>query len=483
MSNHPNIFSFEQFSLSKPVIKAVKNAGYQTPSPIQLKAIPTILSGKDILAQAQTGTGKTAAFALPMLSGIDLNNFTPQILVLTPTRELAIQVSESFAKYGSQLPKLNVSTICGGRGYRDQLRQLKKGSHVIVGTPGRIIDHIKRGTLILSKLKCLVLDEADEMLKMGFKDDVEWVLGHAPKDIQTTLFSATIPQAIKRIAKKYLNAPEEVYIKGKSNTATTVHQQYWPVRGTHKLDALTRILEAQSSDGVIIFVRTKAATIELSDKLKARGFATAAINGDIEQKYRERTIDQLKKGHINILVATDVAARGLDVERIGQVINYDIPFDTESYIHRIGRTGRAGRKGNSILFVAPREERFLKSIERSTKQKIEKFSLPSSKVVTERRIASFKSRISRVLESSKLDSYLRILHDYQEEHGTGTEMLAAALLKLAQEDNPLFIKETNTQDKELHIVENQKRKHRNNRHRSTYNTKHESHRFRRSRRA
>ncbi len=362
---------FADLGLSAPVMASVNEIGYETPSPIQAATIPTLLAGKDLLGQAQTGTGKTAAFALPILSRLKLDQKKPQALVLAPTRELAIQVAEAFQRYANKIPGFNVLPIYGGQGYAPQLSALKRGVHVVVGTPGRVIDHLERGTLDLSELTTLVLDEADEMLRMGFIDDVETVLKKTPEARQVALFSATMPTAIRRIAQTYLKEPKEVTITAKTTTATNIRQRYWFVSGMHKLDALTRILEAEPFEAMIIFARTKAATDELAGKLQARGLAAAAINGDIQQQQREKTIQQLKDGRLDVLVATDVAARGLDVERISHVLNYDIPYDTESSVHRIGRTGRAGRSGEAILFVTPREKGMLRSIERATRQPIE----------------------------------------------------------------------------------------------------------------
>ena len=358
--------TFQQLALSEPILKALNDVGYETPSPIQAETIPLLLSGRDVLGQAQTGTGKTAAFALPALSNIDVNQRDPQILVLAPTRELAIQVAEAFHKYAKHIKGFNVLPIYGGQEYGGQIRSLKRGVHAVVGTPGRVMDHIRKGTLNLDGLKTLVLDEADEMLRMGFIDDVEWILEQTPKTRQIALFSATMPTQVRRIATAHLTNPAEITIKMKTATANLIRQRFWPVSGMHKLDALTRILEAETFDGMIIFVRTRIATVEVAEKLSARGFAASALNGDIPQAQRERTVDQLKKGKLDILVATDVAARGLDVERISHVVNYDIPHDTEAYIHRIGRTGRAGREGDAILFVAPRERRMLNAIERES---------------------------------------------------------------------------------------------------------------------
>jgi len=440
MSN--DVFSqsgFCELGLIKPVLKAVEKAGYETPTPVQAKAIPHVLAGRDLLAQAQTGTGKTAAFALPLLSRIDLKKLEPQVLVLAPTRELAIQVAESFQQYAFQMKGFHVLPIYGGQAYDGQLRRLKRGVHVVVGTPGRVMDHMRRGTLNLKSLNCLVLDEADEMLRMGFIDDIKWILDQIPSEHQMALFSATMPKAIRQIAQKYLNNPVEITIKAQTATVEATRQRYWMVSGFHKLDALTRILEAETFDGVLIFVRTKTATVELSEKLEARGYAAAPINGDIPQSKRERTIEHLKKGKINILVATDVAARGLDVERISHVINYDIPYDTESYIHRIGRTGRAGRSGEAILFVAPREKHMLRSIERATKQKIELLELPSTEVINIKRIANFEQRITDTLAAGGLEFYYDLMEKYLQEHNVPAVEIAAALAKLVQGDEPLLL--------------------------------------------
>ena len=347
--------TFADFELIPEVLAAVRDVGYETPTPIQIPTIPHLLAGRDVVGQAQTGTGKTAAFALPLLSRLDLKRADPQILVLTPTRELAIQVAEAFQTYASHLRGFQVLPVYGGQDYAVQLRQLKRGVHVIVGTPGRLMDHMRRGTLKLSGLRTVVLDEADEMLRMGFIEDVEWILSQTPPQRQVALFSATMPSAIRRIAQQYLRDPAEITIKLRTTTAETIRQRYWIVTGVHKLDALTRLLETEPFDGVLVFVRTRIAAVELADRLQARGYATSALNGDMPQKQREQTITRLKAGKLDILVATDVAARGLDVERISHVINFDIPNDTEAYVHRIGRTGRAGRSGEAILFVAPRE--------------------------------------------------------------------------------------------------------------------------------
>lgn len=432
--------AFAELGLAKPLLDALRDVGYEIPSPIQAQTIPFILTGRDVLGQAQTGTGKTAAFALPLLSQIDLKKTKPQVLVLTPTRELALQVAEAFQRYAAHLPGFHVLPIYGGQEYGSQLRQLKRGVHVVVGTPGRVMDHMRRKTLDLSSLSCMVLDEADEMLRMGFIDAVEWILEQTPAERQTTLFSATMPEAIRRIASRYLKNPEHITIKVKTATAETIQQRYWSVSGLHKLDALTRILETESFDAMLVFVRTKTATIELAEKLEARGHASAALNGDIAQNLRERTIKQLKDGKLDIIVATDVAARGLDVERISHVINYDIPYDTEAYIHRIGRTGRAGRSGQAILFVTPRERHLLRAIEKATRQSIESMELPSTEAVNDKRIARFKQRISDALAVDGLDFFQQLITQYQQEHDVPAINIAAALAKLLQGDAPLLLK-------------------------------------------
>ena len=431
--------SFQQLALSEPILKALNDVGYETPSPIQAETIPLLLSGRDVLGQAQTGTGKTAAFALPALSNIDVNQRDPQILVLAPTRELAIQVAEAFHKYAKHIKGFNVLPIYGGQEYGGQIRSLKRGVHAVVGTPGRVMDHIRKGTLNLDGLKTLVLDEADEMLRMGFIDDVEWILEQTPKTRQIALFSATMPTQVRRIATAHLTNPAEITIKMKTATANLIRQRFWPVSGMHKLDALTRILEAETFDGMIIFVRTRIATVEVAEKLSARGFAASALNGDIPQAQRERTVDQLKKGKLDILVATDVAARGLDVERISHVVNYDIPHDTEAYIHRIGRTGRAGREGDAILFVAPRERRMLNAIERATSKKIELMELPSTELINDKRIAQFKQAIADTLATEDLGLFKHLVEQYQNEHNVPAIEIASALAKLVQGDSPLLL--------------------------------------------
>lgn len=440
MSVEPTIEKgFNELITSRALLRALDDAGYETPTPIQVQMIPEILAGKDVVGQAQTGTGKTAAFALPLLERINLKLTKPQVLVLTPTRELAIQVAEVFQKYAGRMKGFHVLPIYGGQDYERQFQRLKQGAQVVVGTPGRVMDHMRRQTLKLDMLSCLVLDEADEMLRMGFIDDVEWILEQAPKERQIALFSATIPQAIRRIAHKYLNDPVSITIKARTTTVEATRQRFWMVSGFHKLDALTRILEAEPFDGVLVFVRTRTATVELSEKLEARGFLSAPLSGDIAQRQRERTIEHLKKGKLNILVATDVAARGLDVDRISHVINYDIPHDTETYVHRIGRTGRAGRSGEAILFVAPRERRMLHTIEKATKQKIEMMELPSTEIINNQRIARFQQRITDTLAVEELGLFYQIIEQYQQEHNMPALEIAAALAKIVQGDTPLLV--------------------------------------------
>jgi|TARA_B110000977_G_scaffold6457_1_gene9015 ATP-dependent RNA helicase DeaD len=441
MSEHESSVNFKSFGLSEALIKVLDEVGYETPSAIQEQCIPHLLNGHDVIGQAQTGTGKTAAFSLPLIDRIDINTNQVQLLVLAPTRELAIQVSEAIQTYARHLKGLHVLPIYGGQSYDIQLRPLKRGVHVVVGTPGRVMDHIKKGTLKLNSLKALVLDEADEMLRMGFIDDVKWVMEKLPKERQIALFSATMPDVIRRVAEKFLNDPKIVKIKTKTATAQTISQSYWLVSGVNKLDALTRILEVESFDALLIFVRTKTATVDLAEKLSARGFSAEAINGDIVQNQRERTIQQLKKGKIDILIATDVAARGLDVERISHVVNYDIPQDPESYVHRIGRTGRAGREGKAILFVAPRERRMLQTIERITRQPITPMQLPSAKIINEQRVTNFKQRISDTLNNQELGIFEELILSFQKEHEVDAFKIASALALMAQGTEPLLLSE------------------------------------------
>ncbi len=430
---------FTDLNLSAPILKALKEVGYETPSPIQASTIPHLLENRDVLGTAQTGTGKTAAFALPILSRIDIKQVTPQALVLAPTRELAIQVAEAFQRYAAHIPKFHVLPIYGGQSYGPQLQALRRGVHVVVGTPGRVIDHLEKGSLDLSKLKTLVLDEADEMLRMGFIEDVERILQETPESRQTALFSATMPAQVKRIATTYLNDPAEVMVAAKTTTNTNIRQRYWLVSGMHKLDALTRILEAEPFDGMIIFSRTKIGTEELAERLLARGFSAGAINGDMQQAARERMIGQLKEGKIDILVATDVAARGLDVERISHVVNYDVPYDPESYTHRIGRTGRAGRSGEAILFITPRERNLLKLIERTTRQAVTPMTLPTLQAVNDVRVQRFKDQITDALSQEGLSFFETLVSEYESEHNIPAVEIAAALAMMACGGKPLLI--------------------------------------------
>ncbi len=446
MTTDSIVSSFQELNLPKPLLLALQEAGYESPTPIQAATIPHVMAGKDMIAQAQTGTGKTAAFALPLLAKIDTEQAYPQVLVLTPTRELALQVAEAFQTYGAHLKDIHILPIYGGQEYGRQIRQLKRGVHVVVGTPGRIMDHMRRGTLNLDGLKTLVLDEADEMLRMGFVDDVDWILQQTPAERQVALFSATMPAPIRRIAQQHLREPEEIKIKVKTSTAETIRQRYCLINPHAKLDALTRILEAEDFEATILFVRTKNATVELAEKLAARGYAAAPLNGDIPQHQRQRTVEQLKNGKLDVLVATDVAARGLDVQRISHVINYDIPLDTESYVHRIGRTGRAGRTGEAILFVTPREKRLLNAIERATKQKVELMKLPTTEVINHQRMARFKQRITDTLATEDVAFFRNLLQQYQEEHDIPAIDIAAALAKQLQGNDPLILDKETRQD-------------------------------------
>ncbi|TLK50991.1 DEAD/DEAH box helicase [Glutamicibacter sp. V16R2B1] len=446
-SDEPTVL-FSELGLDARVLASVVDLGYEKPSPIQAATIPLLLEGRDVVGLAQTGTGKTAAFALPALSRMaevaDLNgpSRTPQILVLAPTRELALQVAEAFTSYAKHLDDFTVLPVYGGAPYGPQLAGLRRGAQVVVGTPGRVIDHINKGSLDLSNLQYMVLDEADEMLRMGFAEEVDKILEATPEDKQVALFSATMPRAIRRIASEYLRNPEEVSVKSKQSTGTNITQRYLQVMGAHKLDAMTRILESEDFDGVITFVRTKMATEDLADKLKARGFTAAAINGDIPQQQRERTVENLRAGKIDILVATDVAARGLDVERISHVINYDIPHDTESYVHRIGRTGRAGRSGDAILFMTPREKYLLRAIEKATRQPVSMMQLPTVESVNNRRIQKFTDRIDQTIVGQDLSAFREIVEKFATEHEELDHLeIAAALALMAQGGRPLLMEE------------------------------------------
>lgn len=431
--------TFSQLDLPEPLLRAVTELGYETPSPIQAAAIPKLLAGEDLLGQAQTGTGKTAAFALPLLARLDPAQNEPQILVLAPTRELAIQVAEAFQAYARFMPAFHVLPLYGGQSYTNQLKSLKRGSQVIVGTPGRILDHLDRGTLKLDKLRAIVLDEADEMLRMGFIDDVQTIMDATPAGRQVAMFSATMPSQIRAIAQKHLKNAHEIKIESKTSTVERITQRYVMLDGNQKLDALTRVLEGEEYDASIIFVRTKSATEEIAEKLGARGYAVACLNGDMNQANREQTIRRLKASQIDVIVATDVAARGLDVERISLVINYDIPYDSEAYVHRIGRTGRAGREGKAILFVSPRERRLLRTIELATRQPIEKMSLPTGEVIEQRRIESFRELLANTIEAKNLSFFQDLINDWHEKLETTDADLAAALLFMAQKGQPLNV--------------------------------------------
>ncbi|WP_460773353.1 DEAD/DEAH box helicase [Microbacterium sp. GXF7504] len=434
--------TFSDLGLDAAVLKALKEVGYETPSAIQAATIPLLMAGRDVIGMAQTGTGKTAAFALPVLSQLDPGAAKPQALVLAPTRELALQVCEAFESYASHLKGVRVLPIYGGQGYGTQLSALRRGVQVVVGTPGRIMDHLDKGTLDLSELRFLVLDEADEMLRMGFAEDVETILAETPAEKQVALFSATMPAQIRRISQQYLRDPEEITVKAKTATSANITQRYLVVSYPQKVDALTRILEVENFDGMIVFVRTKNETETLAEKLRARGYTAAAISGDVAQAQRERTVNQLKSGKLDILVATDVAARGLDVERISHVVNYDLPIDTESYVHRIGRTGRAGRTGDAISFVTPRERRMLTAIERATRQPLTQMQLPSVEDVNATRLTRFDDAITAALEQTeRIDRFRDIIAHYVEHHDVPEVDVAAALAVVAQGETPLLLSE------------------------------------------
>ena len=446
-----NEVMFADLGIDGRILAALTDIGYEKPSPIQAATIPLLLEGRDVVGVAQTGTGKTAAFAIPALSRLaelaDLNGpaNTPQVLVLAPTRELALQVAEAFGSYAKYLDNFTVLPVYGGSAYGPQLAGLRRGAQVVVGTPGRVIDHINKGSMDLSDLQYVVLDEADEMLRMGFAEEVDKILEATPEDKQVVLFSATMPSSIRRISKQYLRNPQEVTVKSQTTTGTNIRQRYVQVMGPHKLDAMTRILETEEFDGVIAFVRTKMATEDLADKLKARGFTAAAINGDIPQQQRERTVENLREGKIDILVATDVAARGLDVERISHVVNYDIPNDTESYVHRIGRTGRAGRKGDAILFMTPREKYLLRAIEKTTRQEVELMHLPSVESVNDKRLAKFAEKITETISSQDLAVFRGLVERYAVDHENVNEVeIAAALAYMAQGGRSLLMEDLPT---------------------------------------
>ncbi|MDU6410969.1 MAG: DEAD/DEAH family ATP-dependent RNA helicase [Yersiniaceae bacterium] len=431
--------SFADLGLSAPIISALNDLGYEKPSPIQAECIPHLLNGRDVLGMAQTGSGKTAAFSLPLLHNLKADLKAPQILVLAPTRELAVQVAEAMTDFSKHMHGVNVVALYGGQRYDVQLRALRQGPQIVVGTPGRLLDHLKRGTLDLSNLSGLVLDEADEMLRMGFIEDVETIMAQIPADHQTALFSATMPEAIRRITRRFMNDPQEVRIQSSMTTRPDISQSYWTVSGMRKNEALVRFLEAEDFDAAIIFVRTKNATLEVAEALERNGYNSAALNGDMNQALREQTLERLKDGRLDILIATDVAARGLDVERISLVVNYDIPMDSESYVHRIGRTGRAGRAGRALLFVENRERRLLRNIERTMKLTIPEVELPNAELLGQRRLAKFAAKVQQQLESSDLDMYRALLSKLQPEEELEIETLAAALLKMAQGERPLIL--------------------------------------------
>ena len=434
--------TFADLGLKAPILEALNDLGYEKPSPIQAECIPHLLSGRDVLGMAQTGSGKTAAFSLPLLNNIDPDLRAPQILVLAPTRELAVQVAEAMTEFSKHMRGVNVVALYGGQRYDVQLRALRQGPQIVVGTPGRLLDHLKRGTLDLSKLSGLVLDEADEMLRMGFIEDVETIMAQIPEGHQTALFSATMPEAIRRITKRFMKDPQEVRIQSSVTTRPDISQSYWSVYGMRKNEALVRFLEAEDFDAAIIFVRTKNATLEVAEALERNGYNSAALNGDMNQALREQTLERLKDGRLDILIATDVAARGLDVERISLVVNYDIPMDSESYVHRIGRTGRAGRAGRALLFVENRERRLLRNIERTMKLTIPEAGLPNAELLGKRRLEKFAAKVQQQLESSDLDQYRALLSQIQptaEGEELDMETLAAALLKMAQGERTLIV--------------------------------------------
>ncbi|QDU31664.1 ATP-dependent RNA helicase DeaD [Anatilimnocola aggregata] len=432
---------FRGLGLNEALVRVLDRSGYHTPTPIQAQTIPLILEGRDVLGQAQTGTGKTAAFALPVLQRINLAERRPQVLVLTPTRELAIQVAEAFEKYAGEMRGLRVVPIYGGQDYQVQLRALDRGVQVIVGTPGRVMDHMRRGSLKVDGLKTLVLDEADEMLRMGFAEDVEWVLTQLPAERQIALFSATLPEPIRRIAQCHLRNPAQVTIRQQTATADTIRQRFIVASPHLKEAALARILEAEPIDGVIIFVKMRSTTEPLAEFLSQHGHRAAALNGDVAQKQRERIVESLRSGKIDIVVATDVAARGLDVQRISHVINYDLPFDSEAYVHRIGRTGRAGRSGEAILFVHPRDRHMLRNLERATRQAIEPMELPSNRTINKQRVARFHDKITAALTHPDIEALASIVDQYRREKEIPLEQIAAALALLANGEKPLLMKD------------------------------------------
>lgn len=438
----PQKRGFADLNLRPEVLQSIVNAGYEKPSAIQFQTIPHVLEGRDLVAQAETGSGKTAAFACPLLSMIDMNLRQPQVLILAPTRELAIQVKEAIDVYAANLGGFRSVCIYGGQSYDGQLKQLKRGVQIVVGTPGRVMDHMRRNTLKLQDLKCLVLDEADEMLRMGFIDDVEWILTMTPKERQILLFSATMPEPIRRIAQQHLTDPKQITVKGRNITADSIQQRYCITSPRDKTDMLTRILEAETTDGVIVFVRTRNQTVEVAEKLVDQGYSAAHLNGDMPQSHRERTVENFRSGRLAVLVATDVAARGLDVNRVSHVINYDFPHDVEAYVHRIGRTGRAGRSGQAILFVGHREKGRLSRIESGTNQRLELMHRPETSTINDKRIANFKQKIVDTAANSDLGMFTKLVQEVQQEHGLSADQIAAALAQIAQGQVPLLMKES-----------------------------------------
>ncbi len=430
---------FGEMGLPGPVVTVLAELGWDTPTPIQAATIPRMLAGSDIVGQAQTGTGKTAAFVLPILSKIDVSSRDTQALILTPTRELCMQVAQVLTELSAGMKGLRVLAVYGGQGFSEQLVALKRGVHVVVGTPGRVMDHMRRQTLNLEKLSVLVLDEADEMLHMGFIEDVDWILEQTPAERQTALFSATMPPEIRRIARKHLREPEEIMISAANTTADNITHRYWITHNSNKIEVLARILETEEHDGVLIFARTKSGTLEIAERLADAGIPAAPLNGDMKQVERERTVNRFKEGKIDILVATDVAARGLDVDRISHVVNYDPPHDTEGYVHRVGRTGRAGRSGTAIIIATPRERRFLAEIERATRQTLVQYEMPTLEGINRKRIEKFKDGISRALQDDGCGPFARIIDEYIDETGVPALSIAAALAKHIQGATPLML--------------------------------------------
>ena len=464
---------FDYFGLNKSIIKSLDQKGYKEPTPIQKAAIPELMNRRDLLGQAQTGTGKTAAFALPIIERLyDNNELNAKVLVMTPTRELATQVAESFKSYSKESSNIKTIAIYGGTDFRNQISLLKKKTDIVVGTPGRIMDHIRQGTFKINKIDCLVLDEADEMLKMGFLEDIEWIIDKLPEDKQMVLFSATMPAEIKNIAKKYLSNPAEIMIKSIKKEANLISQKYINVQRHFKLEALKRILEVKN-EGVIIFVRTKSLTTSIAESLETSGHSVAVLNGDIPQSQRENTVERLKKGFIDILVATDVAARGLDVERIKLVINYDFPFDTETYTHRIGRTGRAGRKGEALLFVNKRERSFLRNLENSTKSNIEEIDIPNNQTINEGRLEKLTRDINKnsITEESNEDNkalMTDILDTLKMKYSMSENEIAMAAINLIVGNKPFFVNEDESWiSRQKNVERNRNNRNNNNRQRNS----------------